>query len=227
MSNITAKNYSSTSNTLPIEIFFSSNQKITLSTENSSILLKDSTGKKFFLPLDPLGISYLFKMCLLVIKNQGINFFDSLNKDFISNSDSSYEKPIIAECSSKNETDSSIPSLDPQFKKDSITYDRIFEIIMNKEFIDPNKYLLNLRDEEWREVLLEAFQGHKTYSSGVIARLKELGLPIDDFQVGRVLKNMRIEGYIRGTEKISKKTNKFYYLLEFPPYQDFEEKNIE
>ena len=227
MHNITTKNKSDGPDQLPVEVFFSNNQKITLTTQNTAIQLKDSTGTTLYLPFDPIGLGYLFKMCLLIMKNQGINFLDSFNNDLVFNSNNihSQEKQPIVDKPIKNTVTDFNPVILSHSKKTSITYDKIFEIIMNREFVDPKRYILNLRDEEWCEVLLEVFQGRKTYSSGIIAQLKELGLPIDDFQVGRVLKNMRTEGYIRGTEKISKKTNKSYYMLEFPPYQYTEEKD--
>ena len=189
--------------TIPLyEILLQNNQKAYIGIENNKLLIKTSNDDHIKLELDPIALPYLFKICLeKMYQHSGIKNNPAL---FLSNNQ---------DVESKNRQNFII-------SKKSLTYDRIFEILDTNDRIDPSIHTVDLLDEEWREILLEAYRTRKTYAGAIIKNLQEVGIPIEDVQVGRVLKKMREEGFIRGTQKKSQKTGNLYYLLEFPPYKD-------
>ncbi|OLS22666.1 MAG: hypothetical protein HeimC3_29400 [Candidatus Heimdallarchaeota archaeon LC_3] len=185
-----------------LEILFQNNQKAYVGIENDKLLIKTSNNEQIRLELDPIALQYLFKVCLdKIYQISEVKIHSSL---FSSNNQ--YTEP-------KTKQNFIIT-------KKPLTYDRVFEILDTNDRIKSSNYSLDLSDDEWREILLEAYRTRKTYAGAIIKNLQEVGLPIEDVQVGRVLKKMREEGFIRGTQKKSQKTGNLYYLLEFPPYKD-------
>lgn len=184
------------------EILLQNGQKAFVSIEDNKLLIKNSNNESIRLELDPVAIPYLFKVCLdKIYKKTGTN----IHSIFSSNNNQFTEKKTVQKFI---------------ITKKPLTYDRVFEILDTNNQIDSSNYSVDLTDDEWREILLEAYRTRKTYAGAIIKNLQEVGIPIEDVQVGRVLKKMREEGFIRGTQKKSQKTGNLYYLLEFPPYKD-------
>ena len=185
-----------------LEILFQNNQKAYVGIENDKLLIKTSNNEQIRLELDPIALQYMFKICLEKflhvsnVNNTPQSF--SVNDQIIEKK--SKQKFIIT--------------------KNNLSYDRVFEILETNDRIDPKTHSIDLKDDEWREILLEAYRTRKTYAGAIISNLQTVGLPVEDVQIGRVLKKMREDGFIRGTQKTSKKTGNLYYLLEFPPYID-------
>ena len=97
---------------------------------------------------------------------------------------------------------------------------------MNNEQVMSEKSRVDLPDSEWQTMFLEIFRGGKTYAGAIIKELQKLGLPIDDVQIGRVLRNMREKQFIRSEQRQSKTSGNAYYHLSFPPYNDEDTNDI-
>ncbi|MHA1990792.1 MAG: hypothetical protein ACW981_13590 [Candidatus Hodarchaeales archaeon] len=185
-----------------LEILFQNNQKAYVGIENSRLVIRTSDNEKIHLELDPIALQYLFKVCLE--KLHELPNINNVPSNFTTNNQ------LIQ---TKNKQNYII-------SKTTLSYDRVFEILETNDRINPKTHSLDLKDDEWREIILEAYRTRKTYAGAIISNLQEVGLPIEDVQIGRVLKKMREDGFIRGTQRTSKKTGNLYYLLEFPPYKD-------
>jgi len=183
------------------DVLFISGSRVSVKSGEHHILLTNSQNEQFHLEDDFIGISYLFRIC----------------QELTSRSPVAISPTTIDKESDHNQKGRRI--IDASIRKE-LSYDRVFEIIMNQERVIPEKHVLNLADEEWREIFLEVFRSRKTYAGGIIQELLKSGLPIDDVQIGRVLRNMRESGFIRGDQRKSKKSGNNYFLLTFPPYVD-------
>lgn len=185
-----------------LEILLLNNQKAYVGIENNKLIIKTSDNEQIQLEPDPIALQYLFKVCLEKLIE--IPNIEKRNSDILANNQQIQTRNKQTYIQSKKH----------------LTYDHVFEILETNDRINPKIHSIDLNDDEWREILLEAYRTRKTYAGAIISNLQEIGLPIEDVQIGRVLKKMRLDGFIRGTQRTSKKTGNLYYLLEFPPYKD-------
>ncbi|MFW9928474.1 MAG: hypothetical protein ACFFD1_03700 [Candidatus Thorarchaeota archaeon] len=187
------------------EVHFQNSKKVFVGIEDNKLVLKNSDNEIIHLELDPIAIPYLFNLCVT-------NLIDTSHK----------LEPITIPAYENKINISKEVSKQKNFilTKKQLSYDQVFDLISSNNKIESANYTIDLTDDEWREILLEIYRSRKTYAGEIIKNLQIVGLPINDVQIGRVLKRMRDQGFIRGTERHSKKTGNLYYLLEFPPYID-------